>query len=191
VTVVLAPDNSTAGGVTMPPPTRNWPARNCTAIAACIAAMSRASPSIRSLSTIGVIWRARAASAAAVSACCGLAISSYRVLAKTGSAGFGVSSAAASQMRDHRFRLVNAVFGEDGARVGKVVGSGTVGPEPITAGRRPARQRSRRHDPRRCRRGGEAPALDRRQVFPHVLISPIVAPGSAKARVTACLSAGW
>jgi len=34
------------------------------------------SPSIRSLSTTGVTWRASAASAAAVNACCGLAISS-------------------------------------------------------------------------------------------------------------------
>ena len=97
VTVVSPPDSSTAGGATIASPTRNLPALSCKAIAACTAATSRASPSMRSLSTIGAMPRASAASAAAASACCGLAISANRVRANTGSPGFGVSSRAASR----------------------------------------------------------------------------------------------
>ena len=190
VTVVSPPDSSTAGSDTMSLPTRNWPVRNCSAIAACTAATSRASPSIRSLSTIGVTPRARAVSAAAPSACCGLAISWKRAWPKTGLSGFGVSSAAAARWASTASGSRISYLDRTARASAKVVGSGTVGPEAITAGSSPGTSEIASV----ITRAGAAAAASRppliaERCFRTVLISPIVAPERSNARVTACLSA--
>ncbi len=190
VTVVSPPDSSTAGGDTRRAPMRNRPALTCNAIAACTAATSRASPSIRSLSTIGVMPRARAASAAAASACCGLAISSKRVRAKIGSPGFGVSFTAAARWAATADGASIRYLASTERASAKLVGSATVGPEAITAGSSPATSEIARV---RMRAGAAAaarrPPLIAERCLRTVLISPIVAPQRKSARVTACLSA--
>ena len=71
-----------------------------------------------------------------------------------------------------------------------VVGSGTVGPEPITAGSSPGTSEIARVTTRAgCARRASRPPLMRDRCFRTVLISPMLAPERSSARVTACLSA--
>ena len=72
----------------------------------------------------------------------------------------------------------------------KVVGSGTVGPEAITAGSSPGTSEIASVTTRAgAAAAARRPPLIAERCFLTVLISPIVAPERSKARVTACLSA--
>ena len=72
----------------------------------------------------------------------------------------------------------------------KVVGSGTVGPEAITAGSSPGTSEIARVTTRAgAAAAASRPPLIAERCLRTVLISPIVAPERSSARVTACLSA--
>ena len=70
-----------------------------------------------------------------------------------------------------------------------VLGSGTVGPEPITAGSSPGTSEMAMVTTRAgCARSASRPPLMRERCLRTVLISTIDAPDASSARVTACLS---
>ena len=88
--------------------------------------------------------------------------------ARRGSPGLGVSSRAARRCSSDGGGRLDAVLREDRRASAKVDGSGTVGPEPITAGSSPGTSEIRRLTTLRRMRGrGQAPALDRREVLAH------------------------
>ena len=68
-------------------------------------------------------------------------------------------------------------------------GSGTVGPEPITAGSSPGTSEIASVSTARVRAPARRPPLMRERCLRTVFISPMLAPERSSARVTACLSA--
>ena len=158
---------------------------------ACTAATSRASPSMRSLSTIGVMPRAQ-----------GRIGGGGERLLRAGDqlepgrgehriAGFRRLLGRGGEMRQRPPPARSMRYFASTARASaKLVGSGTVGPEAITAGSSPGTSEIARV---RIRAGAAAaasrPPLIAERCLRTVLISPIVAPQRSSARVTACLSA--
>src|SRR5713101_2209262 len=122
-------------------------------------------------------------------ACCGLAISSKRLRLKIGSPGFGVSASAAARWAMTAGGAVMRYLARTACASAKVVGSGNVGPEAITAGSSPGTSEIARV---RMRAGAAAaarrPPLIAERCFRTVLISPIVAPARSTPRGAACLS---
>ena len=157
---------------------------------ACVAATSRASPSIAVPSRTQSYPAARTACSTARKTSAGRAARSKEVCAKTGSPGFGVSfagSASACATSGGTLRSWRATMARASA---SVVGSGTVGPEPITAGSSPGTSEMATA----TSGAGNAccasrPPLMRERCLRTVLTSTIEAPEARSARVTACLSA--
>ena len=184
VTVVSPPESRTQGGGAGWPWRRTW-----SAMPASTLATSRASPSSASPRIMGAMPAARALAAAASSDACGRATMMVSAPARRGSPGLGVSSrascrcfatAAGGSMRYWR-RIARASA--------KVVGSGTVGPEPITAGSSPGTSEIRRLTTRAgCAAAAKRPPLIAERCFRTAFIWVMSAPEASSARLTACLS---
>ncbi len=159
------------------------------ASAACSAPTRRASPSRLSPSTIGSRPSSRALAAAAASASLGVATRRYSARARRGSPGFGVSSAAASRCAFTAGAGSILYFARIARASAKVLGSGTVGPEPITEGSSPTTSEIASVSTRAGVAAARRPPLIAERCFRTQLISWIVAPLLSSARVVACLSA--
>ena len=110
--------------------------------------------------------------------------------ASRGSPSFGVSSRPCLRWRMTAAGSSIPYLRSTARASAKVVGSGTVGPEPITAGSSPGTSEIRRL----TRRAGwqavpSRPPLMAERCLRTALISPIAAPERSSAPVTACLSA--
>jgi hypothetical protein len=134
VTVVSPPEIRHTGGLAGRPD-----ARISRAIAACIRATSRVSPSMRVESTSGRSPNSRAFRAAASTASRLLPTTRFVVRSNTGSPGFGVSAISPRAPRSIRsptaagIRSQSPYFSRIALAPANVDASGAVGPEPITS----------------------------------------------------------